>query len=35
MNKNTLTRELTERLVYLKRPWIRENYEELALDLQQ
>ena len=30
MNNNTLTAELTDRLVYLKLPWVRENYEELA-----
>ena len=30
MKHNTLTTELTDRLVYLKLPWIRENYEELA-----
>ena len=30
MNNNTLTAELTDRLVYLKLPWLRENYEELA-----
>jgi len=32
MTKKNLTDELTENLVYLKLPWIRENYEELATD---
>ena len=30
MKKNTLSDELTERLLYLKLPWVRENFEELA-----
>ncbi|MEM7391227.1 MAG: IS21-like element helper ATPase IstB [Verrucomicrobiota bacterium] len=30
MKNNTMTDELIERLVYLKLPWIRENYEQLA-----
>lgn len=32
MNKTTLTDELTGNLAYLKLPWIRENYEQLARD---
>jgi DNA replication protein DnaC len=28
--KKTLSTELTERLLYLKLPWVRENFEELA-----
>lgn len=32
MTKKNLTNEITENLVYLKLPWIRENYEELATD---
>ncbi len=32
MTKKHLTDELTENLVYLKLPWIRENYEELTAD---
>ncbi|RLE21195.1 MAG: ATP-binding protein [Actinobacteria bacterium] len=32
MTKKNLTNELTKNLVYLKLPWIRENYEELATD---
>ena len=30
MKKNTLSAELTQRLLYLKLPWVRENFEELA-----
>lgn len=32
MKRKNLTDELTENLVYLKLPWIRENYEERAED---
>ncbi len=35
MKSKTLTTELTERLVYLKLPWVRENYEELATEAAQ
>lgn len=35
MKNNTLTAELTDRLVYLKLPWVRENYEELATQAAQ
>ncbi len=35
MKKNTLSAELTQRLLYLKLPWIRENYEELATQAAQ
>lgn len=35
MKKNTQSAELTERLVYLKLPWVRENYEELATQATQ
>ena len=33
--KNTLTAELTQQLLYLKLPWVRENYEELATQAAQ
>jgi len=32
MTKKNPTHELTENLIYLKLPWIRENYESLASD---
>jgi DNA replication protein DnaC len=32
MKSSTLTTELIQRLVYLKLPWIRENYEALAAE---
>jgi len=35
MKKNNLSAELTEQLVYLKLPWVRENYEELASEAAQ
>lgn len=35
MKKNTLSAELTQRLLYLKLPWVRENFEELAAQAAQ
>lgn len=35
MNHHTLTAELTQQLVYLKLPWVRENFEELATQAAQ
>ena len=32
MNKKNRTDELIENLVYLKLPWVRENYEALAAE---